>query len=156
MDALASIMTSPTASALDPSRSAAAMKAAAAISSPGASAPAGLARSSSIGSHKDVRTRVGEFVGSIFYGTLLREAQKSSLKGKYMHGGRGEEVFQGQLNQEIAKKLGRAQNNAITDELTKEIEKYLRLAGAGGATVQAAAASGEATSTDARKGGADQ
>ena len=88
--------------------------------------------SSSSPSHKNVRAQVGEFVGNIFYGTLLREAQKSSLKGKYMHGGRGEEVFQGQLNQELAKKLGQAKNNPVADRLTKEIEHHLKLTGNSG------------------------
>ena len=43
------------------------------------------------GDDDELRERVGEFVGGVFYGMLLRELQESKLKGKYMHGGRGEE-----------------------------------------------------------------
>jgi hypothetical protein len=119
MDALDLNMASPTAAALYQSRPLAAMSL---VSRSGLSEGE---RSSSSGMHQNVRARVGEFVGSIFYGTLLREAQKSSLKGKYLHGGRGEEVFKGQLNEELARKLGRAQNNPVTDRLAREIERYL-------------------------------
>ena len=119
MDAIGTNMASPGAAALYQSRAATSV-----------SGVAGLSASSS---HQEIRTKVGEFVGSIFYGTLLREAQKSTLKGKYMHGGRGEEVFKGQLNEELARKLGRSQNNPITDRLSESIER--RLLNAGGASI---------------------
>jgi hypothetical protein len=137
MDAINSTMTSPGAAALFQGR---------ATSSAG-----GVAGLSASSSHKEVRAKVGEFVGSIFYGTLLREAQKSTLKGKYMHGGRGEEVFKGQLNEELARKLGRSQNNPITDRLSRSIERRLARSGNAGVSQQAgpllsgAAAVGAAT-----------
>lgn len=80
---------------------------------------------------EDMRRRVGEFVGGVFYGTLLREVQASKLKGKYMHGGRGEEVFQSQLNVELAKKLGGATNNPIADRLFNSISDRLARASCG-------------------------
>ena len=67
-----------------------------------------------------MRDRVGEVVGQIFYGTLLREMQASKLKGRFGHGGRGEEVFQGQLGMELAMRIGRSGNNAITDRLYED------------------------------------
>lgn len=67
-----------------------------------------------------MRDRVGEVVGQIFYGTLLREMQASKLKGRFGHGGRGEEVFQGQLGIELAMRIGRSGNNAIADRLYEE------------------------------------
>lgn len=67
-----------------------------------------------------MRDRVGELVGQIFYGTLLREMQASKLKGPFGHGGRGEEVFQGQLNMELAMRIGRSGNNPITDRLYED------------------------------------
>ncbi|MFQ5412311.1 MAG: hypothetical protein ACE5EC_08425, partial [Phycisphaerae bacterium] len=42
----------------------------------------------------ELRRHVGEFVGNAFYGALLREMQNAKIKGRYFHGGRGEEVFQ--------------------------------------------------------------
>ena len=64
-----------------------------------------------------LRKIVGEFVGNVFYGTLLRQMENSSIKGEYMHGGRGEEVFQSQLHMEYAKRLGRAPGDPIADRI---------------------------------------
>ena len=50
----------------------------------------------------------GQVVGSVFYGTLLKQARNSSLQGTYGHGGRGEEVFQAQLHQVLAERAGQA------------------------------------------------
>lgn len=64
-----------------------------------------------------LRENVGEFVGNVFYGTLMRQMQNSKLKGKYLHGGRGEEVFQSQLNMEYAKRMGRSPNDPIANRI---------------------------------------
>ncbi len=65
----------------------------------------------------ELRRNVGEFVGSAFYGTLLREMQDSKIKGKYFHGGRGEEIFQSQLNMELSKRMGQASNDPIANKM---------------------------------------
>lgn len=77
------------------------------------------------GKAADLRRSTGEFVGDIFYGTLLREMQKSSFKTKYFNGGRGEEAFQGQLSQELAKRIGRTRNDAVAQRLFESIGKRL-------------------------------
>ena len=41
-----------------------------------------------------LRERVGEIVGQVFFGTLLKQMQASKFKTDYFRGGRGEEVFQ--------------------------------------------------------------
>ncbi len=64
-----------------------------------------------------LRERVGEFVGNVFYGTLMKQMQSSKLKGKYFHGGRGEEVFQGQLNMELARRMGQAVGDPIAEKM---------------------------------------
>ena len=68
-----------------------------------------------------LRKAVGEVIGSIFVGSMLRIAHNSALQGKYGHGGRGERIFQAQLDQQLAKMVGgRMQNrltNAICDRL---------------------------------------
>ncbi len=66
-----------------------------------------------------LRADIGEFVGNVFYGTLLRAMRDSTLKGSYMHGGRGEEVFSGQLHMELAKRMGQAPNDPIANSLFK-------------------------------------
>jgi hypothetical protein len=87
-------------------------------SAPRLSDPAGLNDAS-------LRRRVGEFVGNVFYGTLIRQMNASSLKGKYFHGGRGEEIFQGQLGMEIAKRLGRAPDDPVSENLYRSIRQRL-------------------------------
>jgi len=69
------------------------------------------------------RKTVGEFVGNAFYGTLLKQVQEAKIKGPFGHGGRGEEVFNGQLTLELAKRMGQAQNNPLTDRMYKAIAK---------------------------------
>lgn len=64
-----------------------------------------------------LREKVGEFVGNVFYGTLLRQMQDSKLKGKYFHGGRGEDVFKGQLNMELAKRMGQSKADPIANSM---------------------------------------
>jgi hypothetical protein len=71
----------------------------------------------------ELRQRLGEFVGNVFYGTLIRQMQESKLKGPFLHGGRGEEVFQAQLGMELAKRLGRAPNDPVTNRLYEAMTK---------------------------------
>lgn len=70
------------------------------------------------------RKKVGEFVGNIFYGTLIRQMQASTLKSPVKGGGRGEEVFGGQMALELSKRMGEAQNNPLTDRIYRSILKH--------------------------------
>ncbi len=63
----------------------------------------------------DMREKVGDLVGNIFYGTLLRQMQESKLKGEYFHGGRGEEVFRAQLGMELAKRMGQSPTDPMAN-----------------------------------------
>jgi hypothetical protein len=76
---------------------------AATVAQPAASAPG-----------VELRRTADELVGSVFYGTLLRQLRQSSLKGAYGHGGRGEEVFGAQLDQVLAQRAGRARTNPLS------------------------------------------
>ena len=62
-----------------------------------------------------MREKVGDLVGNIFYGTLLRQMQDSKLKGEYFHGGRGEEVFEAQLGMELAKRMGQSPTDPMSN-----------------------------------------
>jgi Rod binding domain-containing protein len=72
-----------------------------------------------------LRRAADELVGEVFYGTLLRQMRQSPLKGAYGHGGRGEEVFQGQLDTVLASQAGRARGGEIADAL---VERFARRA----------------------------
>lgn len=71
--------------------------------------------------HPGLRRAIDQLVGNVFYGAMLRSLRASSMKGEYGHGGRGEEVFQAQLDQIIAERAGQAQryslNHAIYERL---------------------------------------
>lgn len=72
---------------------------------------------------KELRKRLGQFVGSAFYGTMFRQMEQSKLKTKYLSGGRGEEIFRGQLYSQFAERMGEAPNNALTNRLYKSVAR---------------------------------
>jgi hypothetical protein len=68
-----------------------------------------------------LRRKIGEFVGLTFFAPMLKQASESKLKGKYGHGGRGEEVFRGQLNELLAQRIGESGRFGLVDELFKRL-----------------------------------
>jgi hypothetical protein len=72
---------------------------------------------------KKLREVTGQVIGSVFYGTLLRTMRESPLKGKYGHGGYGETVFQGQLDQVLAEQAGSAQRGNLTGAVVDRLAK---------------------------------
>ena len=56
-------------------------------------------------SHGQLREAFGDFVGQTFFSQLLAEMRKSVNKSEYFHGGQGEEIFQGQMDQVLAERL---------------------------------------------------
>lgn len=69
-----------------------------------------------------LRQAADELVGSVFYGTMLRQLRSSSLQGPYGHGGKGERVFQAQLDQIIAQRAGRRESTSLTDAVVRRYE----------------------------------
>lgn len=55
-----------------------------------------------------LRETFDQFVGETFYGQMLSSMRKTVGKPAYFHGGRGEEVFQGQLDQMLSEQLAKA------------------------------------------------
>jgi hypothetical protein len=53
-------------------------------------------------SPEEVRQHFQQFVGETFYGQMIKAMRSTVEKPAYFHGGRGEEVFQGQLDQKLA------------------------------------------------------
>jgi peptidoglycan hydrolase FlgJ len=54
---------------------------------------------------KEARRVFNQFVGETFYGQMLGAMRKTVGKPAYFHGGRAEEVFQQQLDQEMARQM---------------------------------------------------
>ena len=76
-----------------------------------------------------LREAAGELVGSVFYGTLLRTMRESELKGRYGHGGRGEEVFGAQLHGIMAEEMGRVTKGGLAEVLYETLEHQQSLIG---------------------------
>lgn len=66
------------------------------------------------GAKSETRQAFDQFVGQTFFSQLLGEMRKSVGKPAYMHGGRAEEVFQGQLDQMLAERMTEASAESFT------------------------------------------
>lgn len=60
----------------------------------------------------EVRKAFDQFVGETFFSQMLSSMRSMTDKSAYFHGGRGEEVFQKQLDQMLAQKM--SENSADT------------------------------------------
>ncbi|MEX2306557.1 MAG: rod-binding protein [Pirellulales bacterium] len=56
----------------------------------------------------ELRERFTQFVGESFFGQMMKAMRATVGKPAYFHGGRAEEVFQGQLDQKLAEHLTEA------------------------------------------------
>jgi len=65
----------------------------------------------------EVREQFDQFVGEVFFGQMLSAMRKTVGKPAYFHGGRAEEVFQGQLDQTIAQDLAKTTGKQFTDSM---------------------------------------
>ena len=53
----------------------------------------------------ELKEAFSDFVGQTFFGQLIASMRKTVEKPAYFHGGRAEEVFQGQLDQMLAERV---------------------------------------------------
>ena len=74
-----------------------------------------------------LRETVGQVVGAMSFGAMLKQMRNSPLKGEIGHGGRGEEVFSAQLHQELAERAGTRQDGGLADAVFHRLEKQQRL-----------------------------
>ena len=58
--------------------------------------------------HAEAKKVFNDFVGQTFYGQMLKAMRSTVDKPAYFHGGRAEEMFQGQLDQTISEKMAAA------------------------------------------------
>lgn len=62
----------------------------------------------------ELREAFDSFVGQSFYGMLMKTMRQSLNKSPYFHGGRGEEVFQQQLDQVLVERMSEASAESFT------------------------------------------
>lgn len=54
---------------------------------------------------RTLRQTFGQFFGETFYGQMIKSMRTAVDKPAYFHGGRAEEIFQGQLDQTLAEEM---------------------------------------------------
>jgi peptidoglycan hydrolase FlgJ len=75
------------------------------------------ASSSTRDQSSELRTHFTQFVGETFYGQMIKAMRSTVAKPAYFHGGRGEEVFQSQLDQTLAEHMTAATADRFADPL---------------------------------------
>lgn len=65
----------------------------------------------------ELKEAFDDFVGQTFYSLMLKQLRQSVGEPAYFHGGRAEEVFQGQLDQIIAEDLSDASGDALSGSM---------------------------------------
>jgi hypothetical protein len=75
------------------------------------------ALSHSPSSSPDLKEAFSDFVGQTFFGQLIASMRKTVGKPAYFHGGRGEEVFQGQLDQMLAERMSDASREQFAEPM---------------------------------------
>ncbi|MEX0642977.1 MAG: rod-binding protein [Pirellulales bacterium] len=68
-------------------------------------------------SAEELKVTFTQFVGETFYGQMIKAMRSTVGKPAYFHGGRGEEVFQGQLDQQMAQHLTEATAEKFVEPL---------------------------------------
>jgi Rod binding domain-containing protein len=63
---------------------------------------------------KKLRQAFDQFVGETFFSQMLSSMRKTLGKPAYFHGGRAEEIFQGQLDQILAQEMTEASASQFT------------------------------------------
>jgi hypothetical protein len=85
--------------------------------------PAGITAASTERRKAMLRQAVDEMVGVTFFGEMLKIARSSKLKGTIGHGGRGEDIFGGQLDQELARRAGCGLKNSLSEAIYNRLVK---------------------------------
>ncbi len=74
----------------------------------------------------ELRGMVNEVVGVTFFGQMLKMAQNNPFKANYMQGGRGEDMFRGQLNMELAGHVGRGVHTGLGENIYNQLSRYVK------------------------------
>ena len=72
-----------------------------------------------------LRQAVDEMVGVTFFGEMLKMARNARLKGDIGHGGRGEEIFGAQRDQELARRAGAGMKNSLSETIYNRLVKNI-------------------------------
>ncbi|MEO8269178.1 MAG: rod-binding protein [Aureliella sp.] len=65
----------------------------------------------------DLKDAFQDFVGQTFFGEMIKSFRTTQQPSKYFHGGRAEEIFQGQFDQVLTEKLSDASSDKISNPM---------------------------------------
>ena len=71
----------------------------------------------STGSESELRSAFQESVGGLFYGQMIKAMRSGVGKPAYIHGGQAEEMFQTQMDQQVAQDLAKEHAGGFVEEL---------------------------------------
>src|SRR5690242_14559171 len=71
--------------------------------------------------HAALRQAAQEVVGTTFLGEMLKLSRSTPFKNKMFHGGRGEEMFQAQLDAELTRRAGGAMQNNLSEAIVNRL-----------------------------------
>jgi hypothetical protein len=99
-------------------------------SATGPSKPAGV----------EVREKFQDFASGTFYKQMLKALREGQKNSKYFHGGQAEEIFRGQMDQQVAEDLAHQHGAAFSGPL---FDAYTRQARSGASPVSSSVNSSE-------------
>lgn len=69
------------------------------------------------GEQDELKDKFTQFVGETFFGQMIKSMRSTVGKPAYFHGGRGEEAFQGLLDQQLATELTKSTANEFAEPM---------------------------------------
>lgn len=73
-----------------------------------------------------LKEKFQEFVAGTFYAQMLKALHETHDKPAYFHGGQAEEIFQGQMDQQVATELSKSHGAAFSDPLFVTFQNQLK------------------------------
>lgn len=76
-----------------------------------------LSNTSRPGGQDDLKDAFHDFVGQTFFGEMIKAFRTTQQPSKYFHGGRAEEIFQGQFDQVLSETLSDSSAEQIANPM---------------------------------------
>lgn len=86
----------------------------------GAPLPAAAPNQADVESAQELRDAFGKFVGQSVFSQMLASMRQTVGKPAYFHGGQGEEVFRGQLDQVLSEKMAASGDGSLAERMFQQ------------------------------------
>lgn len=82
----------------------------------------------SVSDAQQVRDAFASFIGETFYGQMMKSMRSTLEKPAYFHGGRAEEMFQSQLDQQLAQEWSTQSGDRFAEPMfEQQFPEYARV-----------------------------